>query len=79
MIDAVKMMLEYKSWANELTYGAVAGLPPGEDTKIRETRWESISYTLSHVLVVDDIFRCHLMGVAHGYTFRNMARRMPVD
>jgi len=73
----LRKMLAYKSWANELTYDAVEALPPGEDQKPRKTRWESIAYTLSHVLVVDDIFRCHLEGRPHGYRFRNMDDRLP--
>lgn len=27
--------------------------------------------TLNHVHVVDDLFRCHLLGRPHGYTYRN--------
>ncbi|MEO9227562.1 MAG: DinB family protein [Devosia sp.] len=78
MRELLKKMLAYKEWANELTFSAVQALPPGEDVRERATRWESIAYTLSHVLVVDDIFRCHLTGVSHAYTLRNTAERPPV-
>jgi len=69
-------LLAYKSWANELTFRAVEALPAGEDQAPRVTRWDSIAYTLSHVLVVDDIFRCHLMERPHRYTFRNVDVRL---
>jgi len=77
MLAMLRKMLAYKAWANELTYDAVEALPPGEDQSPRVTRWESIAYTLSHVMVVDDIFRCHLEGRLHAYTFRNIDARLP--
>lgn len=78
MLAILRKMLAYKSWANELTYGAVEALPPGEAQAPRVTRWESIAYTLSHVLVVDDIFRCHLTGRSHSYSFRNVEERLGI-
>lgn len=71
--------LRYKAWANKITFDAVAALPHGEDRKVRATHWESIAYTLSHVMVVDDIFRQHLQGSTHRYTFRNLEDRLPVS
>ena len=76
MLAMLRKLLAYKSWANELTFGAVEALPAGEDQAPRVTRWESIAYTLSHVLVVDDIFRCHLTGRPHPYAFRNVDARL---
>lgn len=70
-----KMLLAYKAWANMLTFETVNALPEGQAAAIRHTRWESIAYTLSHVAVVDDIFRCHLLGIGHDYTFRNVKER----
>lgn len=78
MIDTLEMLLAYKEWANAISYEVVAGLPPGEAARLRATRWESISYTLSHVLAVDDIFRCHLLAVPHAYAIRNFAAPLPL-
>jgi uncharacterized damage-inducible protein DinB len=78
VLETLKKMLAYKAWANELTFDAVGALPVGEDQLLRATRWESIAYTLSHVLVVDDIFRCHLSGKSHRYTFRNVEERLEI-
>ena len=64
--------------ANELTFSTVCALPPGEAALARQTRWESIAYTLSHVLVVDDIFKHHLKGARHSYRYRNMDARLEV-
>ncbi|OQW74403.1 MAG: hypothetical protein BVN33_08615 [Proteobacteria bacterium ST_bin13] len=72
----LRKLLAYKAWANSLTYQAVALLPEGQAAAIRPTRWESIAYTLSHVAVVDDIFRCHLLGIGHDYCFRNIEERL---
>ncbi|MEO6216348.1 MAG: hypothetical protein ABIO86_09985 [Sphingomonas sp.] len=55
---------------------AVAVLPAGGDQAPRAARSESIAYTLSHVLVVEEIFRSHLAGKEHLYTFRNMDVRL---
>ena len=71
-------LLAYKAWANELTFDCVAALPPHEVERKRCTRWESIGYTLSHVLVVDDIFKHHLEGDRHPYSIRNTQDRLPI-
>lgn len=74
----LERLMAYKAWANELTYSTVLGLPPREAGLARTTRWESIAYTLSHVLVVDDIFKHHLEGERHNYSYRNMDERLNV-
>lgn len=78
LAEMLKTMLAYKAWANELTYHTVSELPPGEAQRPRQTRWESIAYTLSHVLVVDDIFKHHLQGERHSYGYRNCDERLDI-
>ena len=75
MSDMLNKLLHYKQWANQLTFQTLLELDPEEAAKHRPTRWESINYTLSHVWVVDDIFRHHLEGRRHNYTFRNIIER----
>ena len=70
------MLMAYKAWANALTFASVEEMGEAEASRHRPTRWESIAYTLSHVWVVDDLFRCHLEGRPHGYTFRNTPERL---
>ncbi len=79
MIDTLNMLLAYKRWANSLTFETVLALAPDEASRHRATRWESIAYTLSHVWVVDDIFKHHLEGRAHSYAFRNVEERLSVE
>lgn len=66
----VRMMLAYKRWANRVVYGSLEGLAAEELIKPRPTAFGNILGTLHHVFIVDDIFRHHLMGRAHGYVSR---------
>ncbi|QNK00840.1 DinB family protein [Dyella telluris] len=75
----VRKLLRYRAWADRLTYGAVAALPEGASTAPRATIFGNMLRTLSHTWVVDDIFRAHLQGGAHGYTSRNTPEPLPLD
>ncbi len=67
------MMIHYKAWANQLVFEALSQLPEREVVKQRQTRFGNMVHTLNHVYVVDDIFKCHLLGKSHHYTSRNTA------
>jgi len=69
--ETIRMLARYKAWANTITFSHLLALPGNEVTRLRPTRFGSIVHTLNHVYVVDDIFRAHLEGGAHGYTDRN--------
>ena len=60
-------LLDYKAWANHLTFSALSGVSDDELSKERETNFKTIPATLNHVYVVDDIFKAHLLGKQHGY------------
>lgn len=66
-------LLRYKAWAMRITLGAVTALPEEEALRPRATNFGNMVHTLNHVWVVEDIFRHHLEGRAHGYTARNTA------
>jgi uncharacterized damage-inducible protein DinB len=66
-------LLSYKAWANNLTFASLLVLPEPELYKERETNFKTIVSTLSHVYVVDDIFKAHLTGLPHCYLTRNRA------
>jgi uncharacterized damage-inducible protein DinB len=70
--EGAKALARYKSWADNLTLGAVAALPPGEAARERPTLFKSIIGTLNHSYVVDLIWQAHLEGRAHGFTARNV-------
>jgi uncharacterized damage-inducible protein DinB len=67
-----RLMADYRSWADTLTYESVAALPAGEAEKERQTLFKSIIGTLNHNYVVDRIWQAHLLGEHHGFTARNM-------
>ena len=71
MKSSIQKLIQYKNWANDLTFKSAFELPEAELTKPRKTNFGNILHTLNHVFVVDDIFRHHLLGQAHDYTSRN--------
>lgn len=66
------MFLQYRVWADRLTYEALLKLPREEIVKPRQTTFGTILQTLGHVHVVDDMFRHHLQGTEHGYRSRQV-------
>lgn len=69
--DILVMLLQYKEWADRIAFEAVMAIPEEEALKPRMTTFKNMVHTLSHVYVVDDIFRHHLTGHTHRYTMRN--------
>jgi len=67
----IRMLMRYTSWANEQLFAAVAALPHGQATKMRETVFGNMVHTLNHVYVIDQIWKAHLCGVKHDFTARN--------
>jgi uncharacterized damage-inducible protein DinB len=67
-----RMLVRYKSWADERIFDSVAALPPGEAEKQRTTLFKTIIGTLNHNYVVDLIWQAHLQGREHGFKARNM-------
>jgi uncharacterized damage-inducible protein DinB len=71
MLRNLQMLMRYTTWANGLIFDAVSALPPGQATLRRPTLFNNMVYTLSHSCVIDQIWKAHLTGTAHGYTKRN--------
>jgi uncharacterized damage-inducible protein DinB len=74
MIDThtVKMLAQYKAWADKVMFDGVAALPPGEAEKERKTLFKSIIGTLNHIYVVDLIWQAHLERHEHSFKARNL-------
>ena len=72
-------LIRYRTWADGLTYASVAALPEGAVVAQRATIFGNMLRTLSHTWVVDDIFKAHLQGRAHGYTSRNTPEPLALD
>jgi len=64
-------LIRYKRWADDLMLADIGSVPLAEAERSRATRWDNMIRTINHVRVVDDIFRAHLTGSAHSYTYRN--------
>ena len=78
-LRTARMLTRYNAWANELTFNAVAQLPPGEAMERRCSLFPNIVHTLNHNYVIDRIFQAHLMGREHGYTARNTPTCPPLE
>tara|TARA_R110001606_G_scaffold114431_2_gene241963 strand:+ start:44839 stop:45342 length:504 start_codon:yes stop_codon:yes gene_type:complete len=71
MLNELLKLLNYKAWANEITFSALSEISEEELYKLRDTNFKNIPSTLNHVYVVDNIFKSHLLSEPHGYTSRN--------
>jgi uncharacterized damage-inducible protein DinB len=71
--QTVRMLAEYRAWADRIMFEAVAALPPGEAKKERNTLFKTIIGTLNHIYVVDLIWQAHLEGREHGFKARNIS------
>lgn len=69
--DKLLMLVAYKRWADAIALESARAIPAEELLKARQTTFGNILMTLNHVYVVDDIFRHHLEGRPHTYSFRN--------
>jgi uncharacterized damage-inducible protein DinB len=67
---SLAMLVRYKAWADKLVFDSVMAIPQEEALRPRPTTFGNMVQTLSHVFVVDDIFRHHLLGRPHAYTAR---------
>jgi uncharacterized damage-inducible protein DinB len=74
-----RMLARYAAWADELTFKAVAALPPGEAEKERPTLFKTMIGTLNHNYLVDLIWQAHLEGRPHGFTARNLILHSALD
>jgi uncharacterized damage-inducible protein DinB len=74
MIDlcSVRLLARYRMWADQLTFDAVAALPPGEAAKERPTHFKTMIGTLNHIYLVDLIWQAHLEGRDHGFESRDL-------
>ena len=75
----LKMLMEYKVWADTITYDSVLKLPEHEILKVRDTNFKTIAQTLNHIFVVEDIFKAHLTGEKHDYIARNTVDVPAID
>lgn len=66
----IRMLTRYNQWANKMLLDAITNLPPEEVTKQRAAAFGGMSFALAHIVIVDQIWRAHLLGIDHGFTSR---------
>ena len=67
-----RLLARYRLWADQLTFDAVAALPPGEAEKERPTLFKTMIGTLNHNYLIDLVWQAHLEGRDHGFQARNI-------
>jgi len=77
--STASLFAAYRTWADRLTYDAVAALPPGEAARERPTLFKSIVGTLNHNLLIDLVCQAHLEGREHGFAARNIVLHRGLD
>jgi uncharacterized damage-inducible protein DinB len=75
----LRTLMEWNTWANDVTYRKVSELPPEEITKQRKTPLESIFVSLHHLLNVDDVWLHHMQGKKHDYEGLRVTRIADFD
>ncbi len=68
--ENAEMLARYSDWADQVLFEAMASLPEGAIHLERGTLFKSMIGTLNHNLVVDLIWRAHLLGQEHGFSTR---------
>ncbi|MEY4496405.1 MAG: hypothetical protein RL744_1469 [Pseudomonadota bacterium] len=66
----IRMLTRYNKWANNLLLAAISKLPHEEFSKKRPAAFGGMAFALAHVVIVDQIWRAHLLGNGHGFTSR---------
>lgn len=74
----LQTLFDYKVWANGIALAQMEAISEEELHRNRGAMYGSILGTMNHVWVVEDIFRHHLQGIAHGYTARINDRHWPL-
>lgn len=66
----IRMLMRYNKWANNKLLDAITQLPPEEVSKKRAAAFGGMSFTLAHIVIVDQIWQAHLLGKDHGFKSR---------
>ena len=64
-------LAKYKSWADDLLYNTLSGLPDRELLEDRKMLFGNIFSLLHHVYMMDIVWKSHLQGVPHNLKTRN--------
>lgn len=67
---SLQMLTRYRAWAVDLTTQSLTEVPDEELVRPRQTTFGTILGTITHIHIVDEIFKAHLEGRVHGHTSR---------
>ena len=70
-MNELQKLVRYKAWANDVLFEAIAAMPDAALVAPQPIVFGSLARTLNHVLAMDFVWQCHLLGKAHGLTTRN--------
>ena len=70
-MDQLTLLTQYKKWANERLFRALALVSEEDLTRAQPIVFGSLLKTLNHVRAMDLVWKGHLEGTAHGFTTRN--------
>lgn len=75
----IRMLMRYSHWANSRLYEALHDTSSETIHKSRTGRPGGMIGTLSHIYVVDLIWKGHLEGKEHGFKTRNLEQQLPFE
>jgi uncharacterized damage-inducible protein DinB len=74
-----RALSQYKTWADTVLFDSIEQLPAGEAVKPRAALFKTMVGTLNHNLVVDLIWKAHLLQVPHDFTRRDVVLHAGLD
>jgi len=78
-MNHLNKLVRYKKWANELLFSEVVKLPEAALVAPQQIIFGNLLRTLNHVLAMDFVWQCHLLGKPHGLNTRNPDFCPPLD
>jgi uncharacterized damage-inducible protein DinB len=58
-------------WSDRLMYDALAQIPEAELNQERPSLFRNMLHSMNHMVVINHIWQCHLLGQSHPYSARN--------
>ncbi len=77
-LQNARMLMRYSAWANARLYVALQDISSDLILQPRPGRPSGLISTLTHIYVVDRIWRAHMEGRDHGFKTRNLDRPVPL-
>lgn len=78
-MHSLRMLTRYKAWADARLLSTLVSLSAEQLSAPQPIVFGSLIRTLNHVRAMDQVWRCHLLGEAHGLHSRNPEFCPPLD